>query len=158
LENSVSGSILGPSGGKFVELGGERAWLTRNIGEFVCSFQWIDLDDGEDPHPCMCIFKANRALDVVPYVIPQRNAWAFASNTGGPSPHAIGAAFKACMTMGTFPAQDTVRKLVDVIVEGIPDLIRMPSDQMAGLETRRTFYGMEATAKINGKVVREEVL
>jgi hypothetical protein len=34
----------------------------------------------------------------------------------------------------------------------------MPSDQMAGLDVKRTFYGMEATAKINGRTVREEVL
>lgn len=154
----MSASVLGPSGSKFVELGGERAWLQRTIGEFTCSFQWLDLDDGEEPQPCMCIFKASRMLDVVPYVIPQRNAYAFADKSGGPSPHAIGAAFKACVTMGTFPSNDTVRKLLDIIVEGIPDLIRMPSDQMVGLDVKRTFYGMEATAKINGRTVREEVL
>jgi len=155
----MSASILGPSGSKFVELGGERAWLQRTIGEFTCSFQWLDLDDGEDPQPCMCIYRAARTLDVVPYVIPQRNAWAFADNkSGGPSAHAIGASFKACVTLGTFPSKDTVRKLLDLIVEGIPDLVRMPSDQAAGLEMRRTFYGMEATAKINGRTVREEVL
>ena len=154
----MSASVLGPSGSKFVELGGERAWLQRTIGEFTCSFQWLDLDDGEEPHPCMAIFKASRMLDVVPYVIPQRNAYAFADKSGGPSPHAFGAAFKACVTMGTFPSKDTVRKLLDIIVEGIPDLIRMPSDQMAGLDVKRTFYGMEATAKINGRTVREEVL
>ena len=154
----MTASILGPSGSKFVELGGERAWLQRTIGEFTCSFQWLDLDDGEDPQACMCIFRATRAMDVMPYVIPWKNAYAFADKTGGPSPHAIGAAMKACIHMGTFPAKDTVRKLLDIIVEGIPDLIRMPSEQMAGLDVKRTFYGMEATAKVNGRVVREEIL
>jgi hypothetical protein len=158
MENILTASVLGPSGSKFVCLDTSRAWMHRTIGEFVCSFQWLDLDDGEDPQPCMCIFKASRMMDVVPYVIPQRNAYAFADKSGGPSPHAIGAAFKACLHMGTFPSNDTVRKLLDIIVEGIPDLVRMPTDQHEALNLRRTFYGMEATAKINGRTVREEVL
>jgi hypothetical protein len=156
----VSASILGPSGHAMVELGGERAWLVRNLGEFVCSFQWIDRGDidPEGPHPCMCIFRATRALDVVPYVIPQRNAFAFADKDGGPTPHALGAAFKAAITMGTFPANDTVRKLVDIIVEGIPDLIKMPSDQPRDLEVARRIHGIEAHAAINGKTLIQEVL
>lgn len=143
-----------------VELGGERAWLTRTIGEFVCSFQWLHRDDidPEGPHPCMCIFRGSRARDVVPYVIPQRNAFAFADRDGNPTPHALGAAFKACVTMGTFPANDTVRKLVDIIVEGIPDLIKMPSDQPASLEVARMLMNIEATAKINGRTIAQEVL
>lgn len=35
MENNLSASVLGPSGSKFVELGGERAWLQRTIGEFM---------------------------------------------------------------------------------------------------------------------------
>lgn len=154
----MSASILGPSGSPFVELGGERAHLQRVLGEFIVSYQWLDLQDGEDPQACMCIFKTTRALDVVPYVIPQRNAFAFAEKSGGPTPHAIGAAFKAAITMGMHPAKDTVRKLLDIIVEGIPDLIRMPSDQPSALNFKRHIVGIEARATLNGRVINEEVL
>ena len=154
----MTASILGPSGSPMIELAGERAWITRTIGEFICSYQGLDLQDGEDPQACMCIVRANRALDVVPYVIPQRNAFAFADNRGNPTPHALGAAMKAAITMGTFPAQDTVRKIVDIIVEGIPDLIKMPSDQPASLEVARMLLGIEAHAAVNGKTIAAEVL
>lgn len=156
----MSASILGPNGHPMVELGGDRAWLTRSIGEFVCSFQWIhrvDIDP-DGPHPCMCIFMGKRAMDVVPYVIPQRNAWAFADRDGNPTAHAMGAAFKAAIAMGTFPARDTVHKLVDIIVEGIPDLIKMPSEQPHDLHVARVLLGIEASAAINGRTIRQEVL
>lgn len=141
-----------------VELAGERAWLTRTIGEFVCSLQWLALEGSDEPEACMCIFPARRHMDVVPYVIPQRNAWAFAERSGNPTPHAFGAAFKAAVAMGIFPARDTVHKLLDLIVEAMPDLIRMPSAQPASLDVARRLLGIEAHAAINGRTLMEEVL
>ena len=48
-------SILGPRGTPMVELGGERAWRQRVIGDVVCSYQWLDLrsagDESADGEP-----------------------------------------------------------------------------------------------------------
>jgi hypothetical protein len=150
-------SILGPHGTPMVELGGERAWLQRIKGDIVCSFQWLDIGL-EEPHPCMALFPAMRRMDTAAYVIPQRNAWAYATRDGNATPEHLGVAFKAALHMGFHPDQSTVHRIMDIIVEGIPDLVRMPSDQPASLHVARVLMGIEASAKVNGKVVKEEVL
>lgn len=154
-------NILGPNGTPMVAFGDERAWLRRVIRDVVCSYQWLHRDDidPDGPHPCMCLYPATRRMDTGAYVIPQRNAWAFADNKGNPTPHLLGTAFKIALQLG-FDRNDraSITRAVDIITEGLPDLIRMPSDQHAALEVPRPVYGMEATAKINGKTIVEQVL
>jgi hypothetical protein len=153
----MSASILGPRGTPMVELAGDRAWLKRTIGDFVCSFQWIDIGE-ETPSACMALFPANRHMDVAAYVIPQRNAWAYADNRGEPTRDLVGAAFKAVVHMGLFPDRMTVKRVIDIIVEGLPDLVKMPSEQPQSLHVARALLGIEASAEINGKRFHEEVL
>lgn len=153
-------SILGPNGQRMVELSGERSWLTRTTGDIVSSYQWMHLDqiDPEAPVACMVLFPANRMVEPAAYVIPQANAWAFADNRGGPTPHCLKAAFLAATDMGMFPDEFTLRRIVDIIVDGMPDLIRMPSEQPGSLNIKRMVLGMEATARVNGRIVNEELL
>lgn len=156
----MSASILGPNGQRMVELGGERAWLTRTKGDIVCSFQWMHIDDIDPDAPvaCMCLFPAMRQMDVGAYVIPQRNAHEYATSSGEQSPALLGLAFKACAHMGFFPDRMTVHRVMDIVLENLPDLIRMPCDQPSDLNIKRIVQGLEARATINGKTIREEVL
>jgi len=156
----MSASILGPNGQRMVELGGERAWLTRTKGDIVVSFQWLHIDelDREAPVPCMCLFPAVRHMDTAAYVIPQRNAYAYASNRGGQSPALVGLAFKACAHMGFFPDRMTVHRVMDIVLENLADLIKMPSEQPGALDIKRRVLGLEASARVNGKTLIEEVL
>lgn len=140
-----------------VELGGERAWLQRVKGDIVCSFQWLDIGDDE-PQPCMVLFPASRHMDTAAYVIPQRNAYAYATSSGGATPDLMGCAFKAAQHMGMFPDKSTVSRIMDIVLDGLPDLVRMPSDQHADLAVKRQHHGIEATVKVNGRTVREDLL
>jgi hypothetical protein len=156
----MSASILGPNGQRMVELGGERAWLTRTKGDIVCSFQWIQVDeiDRDAPVACMTLFPAMRHMDTAAYVIPQRNAYVYANRDGGQSPALMGLAFKAAQHMGFFPDQMTVHRVMDIVLAGLPDLIRMPSEQPGSLNIKRIVHGIEASASVNGKRIHEEVL
>ena len=157
----MSGSILGPTGQPMVQLGGERAWLQRVLGDIVACFQWLDRPDidPEGPHPCLVLYPAARRMEAGAYVIPQKNAWAYADNRGNPTPQLLASAFQAAAQLGFFPDSMTVHRVVDIIVEGLPDLIRMPSEQPGELNTRReAVYGIEASAAINGKTIHQEVL
>lgn len=156
----MSGSILGPSGRPMVELGGERAWLQRVKGDIVCSFQWLQLDelDPDAPIPCMCLFPTVRRMETGAYVIPQRNAYAYATNRGGPTPALLASAFQAAQDLGFFPDKTTVTRVMDIVLEGLPDLIRMPSEQPHSLDVARRRLGIEASVTINGKTYREDVL
>lgn len=153
-------SILGPNGQRLVELGGDRAWRTRVKGDIVVSFQWIQLDDIDDqyPTPCMCLFPAARHMETAAYVIPQRNAHVYATSRGEQSPALLGLAFKAAVHMGFFPDRATVFRIMDILLENIPDLVRMPSDQPGALNLKRLVHGIEASAAINGKTIHEEVI
>lgn len=157
----MTASILGPNGTPMVELGGERAWRQRVIGDVVCSYQWLDLrthgESSEGPEPCMVLFPAHRRMETGAYTIPQRNAWSYADNKGNPTPQLLGTAFKAAITLG-FDMNDraAIKRMVDIIVDGIPDLVHMPSDQPAALEIKRHRQGIEAAVKVNGREIHHE--
>lgn len=158
-------SILGPNGTPMVELGGERAWRQRVIGDIVCSYQWLDLRSwghagAEDaPEPCMVLFPAFRRMETGAYTIPQNNAYAYVDSRGNPTEWLFRAAQKAAETLG-FDINDKAAymRILDIIVEGMPDLIDMPSDQPAALEVRRQVLGIEVTAKAAGQTLHGEVI
>lgn len=150
-------SILGASGQNWVELGGERTWEQRTKGDIVISYQWLMVGKKE-PQACMVLFPVVPKLDGGAYAIPQENAYEYSDKTGGPTPYLLAAALNAATSMGFFPDESTVFRIVDVIVDGLADLIRMPSDQPGQLNIERMVYGIEATAKVNGQVVRQELI
>jgi hypothetical protein len=158
--------ILGPSGTPYVELGGERAWRQRVVGDIVVSYQWLDLkswgDPGaeDEPEPCMCLFPAHRRLETGAYTIPQRNAWAYAdSKTGKPTGALFTTAHRAAMTLG-FDQNDKAAffRILDIIVDGIPDLIDMPGTQPSALEIKKPVMGIEISASAAGKQLHGEVI
>lgn len=150
-------SILGASGQNWVELGGERTWEQRVKGDIVVSYQWLMVGKKE-PQACMVLFPTVPKLDGGAYAIPQDNAYEYSDATGGPTPYLLTAAMNAATSMGFFADQSTVFRIVDVIVDGLADLIRMPSDQPGQLEIKRALHGIEATAKVNGQVIHQELL
>lgn len=156
----MSNLLVGRNGTPFVALGGERSWIQRVKGDIVVSYQWLAgaKDGDKSPHPCMVMFPVVPKIDGGAYAIPQDNAYEYSDHSGGPTPYLLTAAFNAAMSMGFFPDKSTVFRIVDIIVEGLGDLIRMPSDQPASLDIAAPVIGIEATAKVEGEVVREEVI
>lgn len=149
--------LLGPSGANWVEVGGERCWLQRVKGDIVVSFQWLMVGKKE-PQACMVLFPAMLKLDGGAYAIPQENAYEYVTSNGDPTPYLMVAAMNAATSMGFYPDQSTVFRIVDIIVDGLPDLIRMPSDQPAALEVVKPVLGIEARAKVNGQIIHQEIL
>ena len=150
-------NILSPRGQSWVEIGGERCWLQRIKGDICVSYQWLDVGKRE-PSACMALFPTSLKLDGGVYVIPQENAYEYADSKGGPTPHLLMAAFNAAQTMGFYPDQSTVFRIVDVIVEGLSDLVRMPSEQPDSLHIAAPVMGIEARASVGGEVFQEQVL
>lgn len=148
--------ILGSTGRPWVEFGGARAWRTYTKGDIVCSFQWVDVgDESGEPQPCMCLYPVVRKMDGHVYVIPQGNAFAYADSKGNPQPQLMGSAFKAAAMMGFHPDKSTVFRIMDVILECLPDLVKMPSSQPVDLNVKRRTLGVEVTAAINGRTLAE---
>jgi hypothetical protein len=150
-------SILGASGQNWVELGGDRSWEQRVKGDIVVSYQWL-MAGKKEPQACMVLFPTVPKMDGGAYAIPQDNAYEYSDSTGGPTPYLLTAAMNAATTMGFFPDQSTVFRIVDIIVDGLADLIRMPSDQPGQLDLKRIVHGIEATARVNGNVIYQELI
>jgi hypothetical protein len=160
-------SILGPTARPFVQLGGANAWKTRVIKGVHCSFQWIDLrkwgfEDTPDHAAvaCMCLFRPS-SMESVPYVIPQPQAFLFGDNKGNPTAHLFTSAAAALEGLG-YDVRDKAawKAMVDIIIEGLPDLILMPSEppENSDVIVKKAVMGIEMRATMNGKVLREEVL
>ena len=151
-------TILSARGATMISLGGERAWLQRTKGDLCISYEWLDTGK-QDPEACMCLFPTVMKLDAGAYAIPQGSAHEYATRNGGPTQHLMTAALKALVTLGYLhPDKAAWFRIVDAILEGLPDLIRMPSDQPAALDIKRAILGIEARAKAGGQTIHEEVL
>jgi len=150
-------NIFSLKGQRWVELGGERCWLQRVKGDICVSLQWLHVGKGE-PQACMVLFPVTLKMDGGAYAIPQENAWEYADTRGNPTPMLMTSAINAAQSMGFFPDQATVFRIVDAIVENLPDLVRMPSEQPAALEIAGPLLGIEARAKVDGQVMHEQVL
>lgn len=151
-------SILSVSGRKITEIGGEKVWDQRTKGDIVISFQWL-MVGGKEAQACMCLHPLIPKLDGGgAYAIPQENAYEYADANGNPTPHLLMAAYNAAVSMGFFPDKSTVFRIVDIIVDGLADLIRMPSDAPGAFDVDKIVSGIEATIKVNGRVMHEEVV
>lgn len=156
-------SILGMSGRPMVELGGTHAHKQFVKGDFVASLQWLDLGPqgaGDGPEPVLCLFPKLRRAETGAFVVPQAKAFEYCDSKGNPTPYLLGAAFKACLIMGFEPMKDTVHRVMDVICECLPDLVGMPSivPDVVAARQAAPVRGIEISAKVNGKVIKEAVI
>lgn len=130
------------------------------------SLQWIDLQasnpdyDEEGAVPCMCLFHAHRrSIETSAYIIPQSAAFKFIRSDGlGPTILFHNAVALAVLEMGFSPTDTSAKhRTIDLIRDHITDLFAMSGEQPADLNVARQLLGIEATVKVNGKVIKQEV-
>ncbi len=155
--------ILGTSGRPMVELGGTNALKQFVKGDIVCSLQWLDIGGEDGPEPVAALFPIHRRMETGAYVVPQANAYEFFTPQGHPTPHLMQAGINAATQMGFFPDRSTVFRIIEVLTDAAPDLVKMPTSLPASVheairkEGERNVMGIEATASIGGKVIAERL-
>lgn len=149
--------IIGVSGRQITEIGGEKVWEQRVKGDIVVSYQWL-MVGGKDAQACMCLHPVIPKIEGGAYAIPQENAYEYADSSGNPTPHLLMAAYNAAVSMGFFPDKSTVFRVVDIIVDGLEDLVRMPSDAPGAYDVAKVIAGIEATIRVEGKVMHEALI
>lgn len=154
----MSASILGPSGSRMVAFGGNTAWKQFTKGDIAVSFQWINTATDDEAQPCMCLYPANRRAEAGAYVLPQGEAWRMVNRNGNPTQHLMGAAFKAAYALGSFPDKSTVHRIMDIVWEYMPELVKMPSTAPEDLLVKAPVQGIEVTVKQNDKPIVEAVI
>lgn len=134
-----------------VQIGGAKAWKVRQHGDIAVSFQWVNEE------PAMILFPARRSLPGAgAYVICLSAAFKYAnSKTGAPTPFLVQASVMAAKQLG-FTATDTfaARKIAEVIVDSLPDLIDMPPEPQQFNQEQTRAIG-EMVIKIDGQTVHE---
>lgn len=134
-----------------VQIGGSKAWKVRSHGDINVSFQWVNEE------PAMILFPARRTLPGAGvYVICLSAAFKYAdSKTGGPTPYLVRASMAAAQQLG-FMSTDTfaARKIAEVIVDSLPDLIDMPPEPQQFNQEQAQAIG-EMAIKIDGQTVHE---
>lgn len=134
-----------------VQIGGPKAWKVRQHGDIGVSFQWVN------DEPAMILFPARRSLPGAgAYVICLSAAFKYAnSKTGAPTPFLVQASMVAAQQLG-FMATDTFagRKIAEVIVDSLPDLIDMPPEPQQFNQEQTQAIG-EMSIKLDGKIIAE---
>lgn len=127
---------------------GDNAWLKRINHGLVSSYQWFN---GE---PAMFLYPAGKERGGA-FVLPIDSAHQWVMSNGHPDlAHAIPVAMQAAKTMGLDTDKSTIRRIVDVIIDGIPDLLRMPPERPKTLDEPGVAIG-EASIKLDGEVIHE---
>ena len=104
-------------------LGGPDAWKIRKQRDIVVQYSWVN---GE---PAMLMWPKRKPLGCVPYCIGLSHAWKYAKNTGYPTPYCIRQAVIAAKVMGTDAGRETVKHIVEIILDGLEDLVKMPEER-----------------------------
>lgn len=132
-----------------VMIGGDKAWKMRITGDIASSYQWVN---GE---PAMILFPAMPGLGSGAFVICLSTAWRYAnSETGGPSAYLLHQSLLAAQVMGMYPDKFTLNRIVDVILDGLPDLVEMPPEPV-GMTAKQAEAVGELSIKVDGQTVRE---
>ena len=134
-----------------VMIGGAKAWKVRQHGDIGVSFQWINEE------PAMVLFPARRSIaGAGAYVICLSAAFRYAdSKTGAPTEYLIRQAVAAALQLG-FARTDTfaARKIAEVIVDSLPDLVAMPPEP-TGLNAQEQAAVGELEIKLDGQTIAE---
>jgi len=108
-----------------IQIGGDKAWRQFVKGDIVISFHWVN---GE---PAMCLWpKRQSSLHRSAYIICLSAAYKYAKPNGYPTPELIPMCIAAARAMGMDSGKDTVRRIADAILDCLPELVKMPPEEM----------------------------
>lgn len=123
-----------------------KAHLSRVHGDITVIFSWINDE---------------RAMFLIPhlrkgapwYVVCESAAYTWDDMDANNIPVVVQKATKACEVLGIEPSPWNCRRVAGMIIDGLPDLIRMPSSPPTEYH-RASFGNMELRA--NGQVIASE--
>lgn len=133
-------------------VGGEDAWKVRNLGDIVVAYHWVN------DEPAMVLYPRISNGSRASAIIGLSAAYKYAdSRRGEPTAYLLERGFQITRHLGMVVTSGTVRKVVDAIVEGLPDLIAMPPEPPELELTRRLKEGRagEVVLTADGEKIAE---
>lgn len=118
-------SIVGPTGQKLVMLGGD-VYEQRITGDIISEFKWVD---GE---PVMLLYKRVLGTTGKAYMIEFKDAYRFATSSGNATKELVQSLCRdAAKALNSENDKATIFRLIDIILNGLPDLLMMPPEPKA---------------------------
>jgi hypothetical protein len=143
-------SLLHSSGKPMVMLGG-FVFEQLHKGDITYEFKWVD---GE---PVMLIYKCVLNKNTPAYMIEMKDAHLFALSDGHATRQLLEKyCHDAAKALGSEHDKATIFRLIDVILDGVPILLKMPPEPKEQEIANRPSSGNdELSIKIDGKTVIE---
>lgn len=145
--------ILHPSGKRMVMLGGD-VYEQLHKGDITYEFKWVG---GE---PVMLIYKRTLGANSPAYMIEMSDAHKFAESNGYATRALLSKyCYEAAKAVGSEHDKATAFRMIDVILDGIPILLRMPPEpKVFEIANRPSTGNDELSIKVDGKTVIETVV
>ncbi len=143
--------ILDISGKPMVVLGGEFTYMRHVSQGIVTEYTW------RNDEPVMILFKDGKATRQGAYLIELKDAYRYADSNGHMSADLFKHSIEAAIALG-FDRNDryAVRKIMDTILDGLPDLLSMPPVPVELEKAESIGQGNnELSFKIDGKTMFE---
>lgn len=134
-------------------IGGPRAYKKLTQRGIFVSYEWVN---GE---PAMILFPAHPGPRAGAYVICLSSAYKYAGSDGYPSPDSAALYLGIAEQLGGFISKQYLSDIKDVVLDSLPDLVKMPAepDWDADRLRRGDVLG-ETKLIIDGTTVSEGVL
>lgn len=137
-----------------IVIGGDKAWRRYRKGDIAVALHWIN---GE---PALVLFPAHltesRVRQVTPFCIPLSVAHEYVAADGHPRLlRAMQGATEAALCLGMTPELSVVHRIIDAIVEAIPDLVAMPPEPVTWRAAAGGAPVGELTIQVAGERVHE---
>lgn len=147
----TSTELLDITGVPLVMLGGEWTHHRHVSHGLVTEYTW------RDDEPVMILFKDGIATRQGAYLVELKDAYHYASSDGMPSPTLFEHSIDAAVALG-YDRNDksAVRKIMDAILDGLPDLLVMPPAPQEMIEAQEAGRSKaEIRLKVDGETVFE---
>lgn len=139
-------------------IGGETAWRKYRKGDIGVALHWVNGEPAIVLYPLHAL--ASRMRRLMPFVIPLSVGHEYVASDGHPNLlRALQGASEAAICLGMQPELSVLHRIVDAIVEAMPDLVAMPPEP-ASLQ-RQAEAGPtvgELAIKVDGKTIHESAI
>jgi hypothetical protein len=140
-----SGMLLSEEGQQMIKIGGDNARFQRVTGDIVSSYQYVNGEPAMVLWPKRHGFMTKRGA----YAICLSAAWKYADMS-----YLVAAAHDAAQTMGFEESRSTTKRIMDIILDGLEDLVRMPPMPQHMHEDGRDLESVgEASITIDGREI-----
>jgi hypothetical protein len=138
------------SGKPMVMLGGPFVHKQYVKGDICVEFKW---HDGE---PCMILYKAAATSKFGAYMVEMKDAYQFANPNGHQTAQLQDLCRGAHDAMGFHQDKYAVFRIMDIILDGLGELLRMPPEPKASEDQNRPVAeGDELKIVVDGKTLFE---